>query len=185
MHLVTSSLFLSTYTATLKKASSKRAFLRSYLSTALAWWVSRGRPGFAISKFYEATGGSNADDVARAEIPGPKPTPNKGVLAPGGAAGLIPNPVLPIVQTTLTHPNDHLCKIQRSLAHASALYGLRPKGYFAHLQSAVEMGGVGNFEGVEKLDGSVFLRVARLTADRLGWMREGGEQHDWDRSGFY
>ena len=39
--------------------------------------------------------------------------------------------------------------------------------------------------GAEDLDGSLFLRVARLTADRLQWMREGEEREQFDFDGFY
>ena len=37
----------------------------------------------------------------------------------------------------------------------------------------------------EKLDGSLFVRVAGLSMDRMGWMREGEEMQEWDFDAFY
>jgi len=185
MHLVTSAIFLSNYVAVLKKASSKKTFLLSYVSLSLGWWVSQGRPSLSITKFYEATGGFNPDDAAQSAIPGPQPTPVEKALKFGGKPCLVPNAWYPILQTTLTHPNEHLCKLQRSLAHADSLYGTRAAGHFSHLKGLPEFdvgtaAGKPGLEGIEKLDGSLFLRVSRLTADRLAWMREGQEEHQWD-----
>ena len=36
-------------------------------------------------------------------------------------------------------------------------------------------------EGAEQLDGSLFLRVAGETANKMGWMREGEKAGQWDR----
>jgi len=68
------------------------------------------------------------------------------------------NPFLGIVQSGMTHPNDHMLKIQRALVHFSSLYGIRPKGYF----TGADLG------GAEALDGSLFFRAARLTDEYMG-----------------
>ncbi|KLO08383.1 hypothetical protein SCHPADRAFT_893940 [Schizopora paradoxa] len=188
MHLVTSALFLPSFLAVLKKPASKTTLLRSYMSISLAWWVSCGRPGFAISKFYEGTGGANPDNAAQSPIPGPQPVPNEKALKFGDKPCLLPNPWYSILQTALTYPNDHVCKLQRSLVHADSLYSSRPAGHFKHLKALPEFDGAGvgpgglrqGFEGIEKLDGSLFVRVARLTMDRMGWMREGQDEKRWD-----
>ncbi|OAX36703.1 hypothetical protein K503DRAFT_694635 [Rhizopogon vinicolor AM-OR11-026] len=60
---------------------------------------------------------------------------------------------LDIIQSGHTHPDEHLVETQRALAHFSSLYGGRPKGYFKGTE----------LEGAEALDGSLFLRAARLT----------------------
>ena len=39
--------------------------------------------------------------------------------------------------------------------------------------------------GLQALDGTVFLRGAMLTQDKLGWMREGETAGSWDVIGFY
>ena len=87
-----------------------------------------------------------------------------------------PNPWLPLVQSTLVHPDEHLCKLQRALLHYGEVFGGAPRGAFA---------GLAELEGAEVLDGSLFVRVAGLTADRLGWMREGQEKGSWDFDAFY
>lgn len=58
--------------------------------------------------------------------------------------------------------------------HWASLFGNRPSGEW------VGTGGAKSLEGIELLDGSIFIRVAGLTADALGWMREGQEQRMWD-----
>jgi len=40
-------------------------------------------------------------------------------------------------------------------------------------------------EGAERLDGSLFIRVAGLTDERLGRVRQGEESKGWSRTGFY
>lgn len=95
-----------------------------------------------------------------------------------------PNPWLPIVQTTLVHPNEHLCKLQRALWHFADVYGGRAKGRWVE-QDKDNGESAQGLEGLKELDGTLFIRAAGLTADRLGWMREGEEKKDWDRLGFY
>ncbi|RDX50762.1 hypothetical protein OH76DRAFT_440647 [Lentinus brumalis] len=164
MHLVTSSIFLPSLVAYLSPRSAV-ILLRSYFAISLSWYIARGRAPLPIGAFYE--------DVTAWPVPPASPTnPGKDTLTPGDAA---PNPWLPIVQTTIVHPAEHLCKTQRALMHNATLYGQRAAGDFAGL----------GLEGAELLDGTLFIRVAGLTADRIGWMKEGQEAGDWDRAGFY
>jgi len=173
MHLVTSSLFLSSLVAYLTP-SSQSLLLRSYFATSLAWWISRGRPGFNISGFFTDHG-----DLAYPLPPGAHPTPGEGALpSPASRFATTPNPWLSIIQNTIVHPDDHIAKLQRSLAHYSHLYGHR-------------IAGRSDFEKTElldadKLDGSLFLRVAGLTAKRMGRVRDGEQPAVfWDRVGFF
>lgn len=73
------------------------------------------------------------------------------------------------------YPDEHLPKIQRSLAHYAALYGKSEKGRWKDTK----------LKDAEELDGTLFARVAGLTASRLGWIREGGEKGGWDFKGFW
>ncbi len=71
MHFVTTAIFFcQTSSRSSRKHHPKVTFLRSYVSLCLAWWVSRGRPALSIAKFYDATGGFNADDAAQFAVPG-------------------------------------------------------------------------------------------------------------------
>ncbi|KAF8126360.1 hypothetical protein EV363DRAFT_1453081 [Boletus edulis] len=77
-----------------------------------------------------------------------------------------PNPFLPILQSAIVHPIDHLIKIQRTFAHFSTLYGRHLAGYFKGTE----------LKDAELLDGSLFLRASLLTADpcRMGARGQGG-----------
>ncbi|RPD56826.1 hypothetical protein L226DRAFT_574175 [Lentinus tigrinus ALCF2SS1-7] len=164
MHLVTSSIFLPAFAAYLSPRSTI-LLLRGYFAVSLVYYIARGCAPLPIRAFYESVGAS--------VIPPGTSTvaPVAGTLTLDDAA---PNPWLLIVQTTLVHPDEHLCKTQRALMHDATLYGQRAAGDFAGL----------GLEGAEALDGTLFVRVAGLTADRLGWMKEGQEAGDWDRQGF-
>jgi hypothetical protein len=101
--------------------------------------------------------------------------PAKNTLTPDTVT---PNPWLALTQSVLVHRSEHahLCKIHRTLMHWASLFGSRPPGYW---KTEGE-----NVEGIELLDGSFFVRVASLTLDSLGWMREGQEQGEWNFSVF-
>ncbi|EMD35908.1 hypothetical protein CERSUDRAFT_52660 [Gelatoporia subvermispora B] len=170
MHLITSLLFVPSYVAQLSHRS-RIILLRSYFATCVAWYVARGRPALPIRVFYAAVTPTPVEHGA------PHATPAKGTLVPENPS---PNPWLPLLQSAMVHPDDHLCKLQRALVHFAALYGARPAGHFAAFASSAPA-----LEGAEALDGTLFVRVAGLTADRLGWMREGQDDMGWDRRGFF
>ena len=135
MHLVTSSIFLPSMLLRLSQGSQV-ILLRAYFTTSLAWWISRCGPQLDIQGFFDATdqpSSSEGDVQSRA------------------------NPFLDIVQSGMTHPDDHMVKIQRAFSHFSSLYGTRPKGYFKGTE----------LEGADALDGSLFLRAARLTDEYM------------------
>ena len=168
MHLVTSSLFLPSICPYFPPHVIQM-FLRSYFSVSLAIWVSLGRPSVEITPDFFST-----TDAFPQEPIGDRVTkPAEGTLTP---KTITPNPWLAIIQSALQHPDDHLCKIQRTLGHWSRLFGGRPQGYWAKSspkENAVQL------KGVELLDGTLFLRVAGLTQKSNGWMREGQERGDW------
>lgn len=68
-------------------------------------------------------------------------------------------------------------------------YGSRPAGYYSRADESGQEGsttaGEGGLEGVERLDGTLFIRVTGLCGERLGWAYEGGELESWDRDGFF
>lgn len=134
MHAVTSSLFLPAYRAYTSPASFT-VLLRVFFRTTLTWYISRGRAPLQIRDFYEKTN------------PTPAPKPADKLAAPADA-----NPWLPIVQQSLIHSDDHLPKTQRALAHFAQVYGDRVAGTF------------GGLDGAEVVDGTLFVRVAELTA---------------------
>ena len=170
MHFVTSSLFLSSIFSLLKRGSQE-LLLRGYFTTCLVWYVGRGRAELDISRFF-----GNAATL-HPVAPGPKPTPHKDVSpSPTSPYAVTPDPWVPIIQSTLTHPDDHLGKLQRALAEYSSHFGSTPAGYFNQTE----------LKDAELIDGTLFVRVAGLTSGRLGWVREGEPPlQGWDRKGFY
>ncbi|KAF8341933.1 hypothetical protein F5887DRAFT_839458, partial [Amanita rubescens] len=76
-----------------------------------------------------------------------------------------PNPWLTIIETSLTYLNAHLIKLQRALAHFGALLGSRSR----------------ELDGGELLDVTLFIKVAELTAKRVGRAKGRGRS----RMGFH
>lgn len=76
-------------------------------------------------------------------------------------------------------------KVARALVDFDVRWGTRAPGYFSAFAAAGEeearMGPA--LEGIERLDGTLFVRVAGLTFDRLGWVDEGEKAGLWDRDG--
>lgn len=165
MHLVTSSIFLPSLCANLEPKSIQ-LLLRTYLSSLLAFWIGKGRPNLRITKEFIASTNPPLQE------PNVDSNPATDTLTPNIVT---PNPWLAIRQSVLQHPDEHLGKTQRSLMHWASLFGTRPSGEWVNNAK--------NLEGIELLDGSIFIRIAGLTVDALGWMREGQEKRGWD-SGF-
>ena len=161
--MVTSSLFLSSLIAYLSPRS-RVILLRGYFLTVLTWWVMCGRPVLNIKSFMATT--SVEPSVLTTPAPGISLTTETTPT---------PNLFLPILQSAIAHPNDHVIKIQRAFAHFDTLYGRHPAGYFKGTE----------LEDAELLDGSLFLRASVLTADYVGWVREGNEPRQFSVERFY
>ncbi|KAL4062791.1 hypothetical protein V8B97DRAFT_2112267 [Scleroderma yunnanense] len=190
MHLMTSSLFLPSLLANISNVSSRRVLLLTYFTTALTFYIARGRPNLDLRGFYNDT------EHFLHKVPGTATSPIPGTLPnPSSDLAQAPNAWLPLIQSVLVHPNDHLCKVQRALAHYSSSYGGHRKGWIKAL-SAPEARGVSPAQlareeevedkvGLKELEGTLFLRVAMLTQNRIGWMREGESPRSWDALGLY
>ncbi|KAI6118350.1 hypothetical protein F5141DRAFT_999900 [Pisolithus sp. B1] len=155
MHMVTSSLFLPSLITSLTPGS-QALLLRAYLVTVLTWWVARGPPVLNVKSFMASTSTRPSAPIFEGDDGSGFPNEH-------------PNPFLPIIQSSILNPNDHLPKIQRSFAHFSTIYGNRPAGYHKGTE----------LEGAELLDGSLFIRAALLTAN---YMREA---NTWSINGFF
>ncbi|KAE9399698.1 hypothetical protein BT96DRAFT_1019364 [Gymnopus androsaceus JB14] len=157
MHLVTSSLFLPSLTAHLSP-SSREALLRGYLGASLAIYVARGRPNIDPVPLFESADFSSMDSTLNN-------TPAISLpLSTSTSAN--PNPWLPVIQKAIVHPDDHLAKFQRAVAHYSILYGLSKAG-------SLDGRGI-ELPGVEKVDGTLFVRAGVLTQKRVreeSWRR--------------
>lgn len=173
-HLVTSAIFLprlvlkdegSSPSSPFKPGSlsfaNRLLLLQTYLSACTAWKIYRGNHPLPIADFYAAT---DAQQFAPAQV-------GAGVL-PSLSGGAWTR----IIQSALQAPDGHVPKIVRALIDFSQRWGSRPPGYFSVGES--EAGP--SLEGIERLDGTLFVRVAGLTLDRLGWVHEGEKASSWD-----
>ncbi|KAJ8584666.1 hypothetical protein M405DRAFT_826375 [Rhizopogon salebrosus TDB-379] len=195
MHIVTSCLFLPSLCAHLSYRSQS-LLLRAHFLAGITWWLVRGRPPLQLRKFFAAPLApvpSPGHFKYATTTPGVVPQPAACALPSGDSPyAVTPNPWYPLLQSTIVHPNEHLCKCQRALAHFALLYGHREAGFMSETLSSsptiacpdtpLAPGGLELPEGDyasfdapewEFLDGSIFLRAAWLTGAALGWVREG------------
>ncbi|KAF9221054.1 hypothetical protein BS17DRAFT_738099 [Gyrodon lividus] len=184
-HIVTSALFLPSLCAHISHRS-QTLLLRAYFLTSITWWLVRGRPSFALKEFTShplPPFPNSAPSKYSNTLPGAQPTPSACALpSPTSPYALNPNPWYAILANALVHPNEHLCKVQRALAHFNVHYGHREAGF---VLESLSNDGFDVDPDYAYLDGSVFLRVAWLTGAALGWVREGENNTGvWDYQEF-
>ncbi|KAJ3919546.1 hypothetical protein F5877DRAFT_39986 [Lentinula edodes] len=174
MHLVTSSLFLPSLTAHLSP-SSQELLLRGYFAISLAIYVARGRPKIDPKPLFEVA----MNDSVFYPVEDPSIAPSTlSILSSSSKEFKEPNLWLPLISRAILHPDDHVSKFQRAMAHYANLYGSTPKGFFDGL--GIEL------NGVDRIDGTLFARAGALTQRRLGRDREGKSLASfWDFEGFY
>jgi hypothetical protein len=149
--------------------ASRLKLLKTYLSACAGFYIGRGNGTLPIEEFYTAT---NDRLTAPPAVPGPPDAKRQPLSAPGGPWGRI-------IDNAIAYPEEHVPKTIRSLAVFAARWGSRPAGYFAG-------GGEDGLEGREALDGTLFVRAACLTLDRLGWAHESGKAFvEWDYEAYY
>ncbi|KAF8310000.1 hypothetical protein DL93DRAFT_2062450 [Clavulina sp. PMI_390] len=162
MHILTSSIFLPSLAAFLSP-SSQSALLRGHFSTLLSYWIDRGRPSLYLGEFM--------DSVTATPSP-PKEAPRRSSSNRNAPPDVIinNNPWLDIIQSVTHHPDEHLVKTIRALQHYARIYGGRPAGTF----------GATKLAGAERLDGTLFVRVAVNAMNAIGWESGTG---GYDRAG--
>ncbi|KAL0573073.1 hypothetical protein V5O48_008884 [Marasmius crinis-equi] len=83
------------------------------------------------------------------------------------------NPWFEILSQSLTNNDDHLVKIQRVLAYCASAYPGDPSFHETELP------------GAENVDATLWLRVAALTAARVGKNTQGKLEECWDFVGYF
>ena len=174
MHLVTSSLFLHPFFAVLKKPAHKAALLNVYIRTLVLITLTRGRPRINPKLLMSYT------DIPRPPVStGNSPAPSSTSLGnPKNDADYNPWPA--IIEAVQYHHDSHVPKTLRTLILASQRYGDKAPGTAIgafHRDSGVE-----THSGTGKMDGTIFVRVAGMVMDTLGWVSYGQKEGDWDRS---
>lgn len=72
--------------------------------------------------------------------------------------------------------DSHVPKTIRALLYYGQKYGERRAGEVPGAKEA------NTIPGLDKVDGTLFVRVAGKTMDYMGWTKEGDKEGDWDRS---
>jgi len=90
-----------------------------------------------------------------------------------------------VIQSAIRFQDEHMPKVARALLDFAVRWGTRAPEYFTAASEEKERTGApaSAFEGIEKLDGTLFVRVAGLTFDRVGWVDEGENAGQWERDG--
>ncbi|KAF7318459.1 hypothetical protein HMN09_00355100 [Mycena chlorophos] len=162
MHLLTSAMALRPLLAVLPNAIHKAQLLQVYARTCGLLMVLRGTPELDVDVLMAAP----LEAKYSAKGPG------------GAAAG---SAWLPIIANACAHSETHLVKSIRALFYAAQLYGLTPAG---GMPGAAGDGGE-TFKGAKNADGSVFLRVAGLMSNQLGWVIHGEKERMWEFHGMW
>ncbi|KXN93156.1 hypothetical protein AN958_00080 [Leucoagaricus sp. SymC.cos] len=166
-------MFLSTFLLHLKPRSQE-LLLRSYVSICFAWLTTRGKYKLDIQAFFAKSDSLKSlvhtPTVSRPSLP--------NIPAASAASS---NPWTSILEETIVHPDDHISKIQRTLAHYAQVYGNIETGHFKGTE----------LKGAEEIDGTLFVRAANLTTARLNETGKnqapvpGGAISWWDMEGFW
>ncbi|KAJ7191212.1 hypothetical protein GGX14DRAFT_481763 [Mycena pura] len=163
MHFLTGSLFLRTIVETLAQPLHKAQLLQAYAHSAALFVLLRGRPHIdcALAMSYPVHPMPPTKDLVRA-------------ASLGGSAWL------PLLNNAAVHPEAHVIKSMRTLFYCAQRYGSTPAGAVI---GAVDSAGKETHKGALGLDGTVFVRIAGVLTDALGWVAHGEKAHFWDFRG--
>ncbi|KAJ6518485.1 hypothetical protein DFH09DRAFT_228844 [Mycena vulgaris] len=168
MHFLTCSLFLRVIVDAMKKPIHKAQLLQAYVRSVALFVILRGRPRIdsSLAMSYPAV-----------PVP-PGVTTDSTVTALGKLGG--GSPWLPILNNATLHSEPHVIKAIRMLLYCAKQYGKTPAGTVI---GAVDASGNETHTGVATVDGTLFIRVAGVLMDGLGWVANGEKERLWDFSG--
>jgi hypothetical protein len=146
---MTSSLFLPCIVGHLQPASQE-LLLRGYIAVMFAWFIALGKPNLDIKAFF-------SDNKTEKSLITTAPTHGGPSHVLPDSSKASPNPWTEIIQLSILHPDEHVHKLQRTLLQYAQSYGTREAGYF----------GDSELKDADKLDGSLFVRAANLSALRV------------------
>ncbi|KAJ7446126.1 hypothetical protein FB451DRAFT_1538041 [Mycena latifolia] len=159
MHFVTNALLLRAVVRAVAAPLHKAQLLQAYARAFAQAIILRGRPRIdpALAMGYPA-----------------RPLP-PGELAGGGGSAW-----LPLLRNAAAHREVHLITSTRTLFYCAREYGRTPAGAVA---GALDGEGKETHPGAAELDGTLFIRVAGVLTEALGWVDHGGKEGSWDFSG--
>ncbi|KAJ6509830.1 hypothetical protein DFH09DRAFT_942181 [Mycena vulgaris] len=154
MHFLTGSLFLQIVINAVKKPLHKAQLLQAYARSVALFIILRGRPRI-----------DPALAMSYPELPAPFGANTDTLTTLGKLGG--GNPWFPILHNAALHPERHVIKSIRMLFYCAKQYGNTPAE--AVIAATV--------------DGTLFIRVAGVLMDGLGWVAHGDKERFWDFSG--
>lgn len=170
MHAHNATLFLPSLLPQLTIASRIK-LLDALWRTVFTYWVARGRPVFYI----EAT-------LLESTTEPVKPSEARASEAETPSSSHKPSAWYEIGAAAAQHNDEHAAKALRSLIHYAEHLSHTPAGTFS-LPSGIKDAVQGRevFPGLEKLDGTAFIRTAGQLLQNQGW--PGEEKENWDFEG--
>jgi hypothetical protein len=161
MHTLNASIFFPSILHTITRAQSRLKLLKAYLPVLLIIILIRGRPRIdpELIMTFSAT---------------PHPPTSPAVTSPMEPQALPSNPWTAIINSAFHAPDAHTVKAIRALFYAAKQYGLIKPGDV--------VGAERTHKGIEKLDGTVFIRAAGVVMDTMGWVDHGQPAGSWDTS---
>ncbi|KAJ7689922.1 hypothetical protein B0H17DRAFT_1065686 [Mycena rosella] len=167
MHLLTSGLALRVVLDALRKPLHKAQLLQAYARSAAMYTLYRGRPRIdpALAMSYT-------------DLPQPKGALSDTKTALGMAGG--GSPWLAVLNSAALHHEPHVVKAIRGLFYCAQQYGRTSPGAII---GAVDGDGNETHNGAAKVDGTLFIRVAGVLTDAMGWVAHGDKERGWDFSG--
>lgn len=165
MHFLTCSLALRVVLDAVKTPLYKAQLLQAYVRAAALYIIIRGRPRIdpALVMSYSALPAS----------PNSEATSGLGQMRSG-------SPWLGLIDNACLHSERHVVKSIRALFYCAQKYGNTPAGA---VLGAVNSSGKETHAGAAKLDGTLFIRVAGILTDAVGWVAHGDTERFWDFSG--
>lgn len=154
---------------------SRAALLRGFINQCAHWYVCMGRAPVPIAAFYAATDAFVFFSAPTPEIRGTAQR-NMGTITQTERYSSPASAWARIWPSIIAHPNEHLVKLIRSLGAFSQMYGGRGKGFYASASSA--------YSDVTAVDGTLFVRAAALTMEKMGWVAEGEPTSVWEFSSY-
>jgi hypothetical protein len=171
MHALTSAMCLPSMLAILPDPVHKVQLLQGYVRGTALLILLRGRPRIDVPLLMSYT-----------EFPHPpaatQPSGTMQTMGDPRVAGET-NPWLAILQNALHHKESHVIKTVRALYYCAQRYGGTPPGAFI---GACDEDGAETHVGIGAVDGTVFVRLAGVVSDVLGWVSYGAKEGDWDLS---
>lgn len=171
MHLLNATLFLPSVLKSIPTQESRVTLMNVFLRTILLYVTMRGRPRVDPELMMSYT--SN---------PAPPYTDSiSGTSAMGDLNDRIRmNPWGQILRSVIHAPDPHTVKVIRTLYYASQHYGHTGIGEIVGIATT---NGKKALKGIERVDGTVFIRAAGVVMNTLGWVSHGQTAGAWDYSG--